>query len=90
MIEKTADDSDLASQREEQHNEQARLRLQQAEEQRIAATKTALDNGNFDGKHCIDAECGEPLPATRIIEHRMLCTSCQSLREKQNKLRGTR
>lgn len=90
MIEKTADDSDLASQREAQNNEQALIRRRAEEEKRIAATKTALEHGNFDGVHCIDAECGAPLPASRIIDHRMLCTSCQAIREKQNKLKGFR
>lgn len=87
MIEKTADDSDLASQREQQHNEQALVRLQQAEAQRILATQTAIDNGNFDGVHCIDEECGEELPPERRADYRMLCTSCQTLREATNKQR---
>ncbi len=90
MIEKCADDGDLASQREAQHNEQALIRRRAEESQRIEATKTARKEGNFDGVHCIDDECGVELPAERIADHRMLCTSCQSRREVFAKQRGGR
>lgn len=90
MIEKCADDGDLASQREAQHNEQALIRRRAEEEKRIAATKTALENGNFDGVHCIGEECGEELPAERLAEYRMLCTPCQARREVLARQRGGR
>lgn len=90
MIEKCADDGDLASQREAQNNEQALIRNQAAEAARIQATKAALENGNFDGLHCIDEECGEELPPQRLAEYRMLCTTCQSRKEVLAKQRGGR
>ncbi len=90
MIEKCADEGDLATQREQQNNEQAYIRRQAEEAARIRATQIARNNGNFDGVHCIGLDCGDELPPARIAEHRMLCTSCQAIREQQNKLKGTR
>lgn len=90
MIEKCADEGDMATQRETLANEQAQIRHQQEEAARIKATKTALASGDFDGKHCIVEDCGDELPPLRLAEHRMMCTSCQSRRETQSRQRGVR
>lgn len=88
MIEKCADELDMASQREVQNRDQELERQRRDEAARVAATKAALAEGTFDGKHCIEEDCGEELPALRLAEHRMLCTSCQARRETQRKQRG--
>lgn len=43
----------------------------------------------FDGRHCIEEDCGEELPAVRIAYGRIRCTACQVRREAAEK-RGRR
>jgi RNA polymerase-binding transcription factor DksA len=86
MTERTSDSSDLASLREAEANEQALARQRAKESARIRATQIAINDGDFDGEHCI--ECDVELPAERIADHRMLCTVCQSAVERQKKMRG--
>ena len=88
MIEKSADEFDVASQLADQANEQARLRMAAAEALRIRRTQIAINDGDFDGIHCVEPDCGVELPATRVANHCMRCTACETRLEKQNKLRG--
>lgn len=86
MTDKCSDNSDLASLREAESNEQALARARSKESARIRATQIAINDGDFDGEHCI--ECEVDLPAERIADHRMLCTGCQSAVERLKKMRG--
>jgi predicted Zn-ribbon and HTH transcriptional regulator len=75
-IEKSANPNDEASQRELLYNEQARVALNQVEQQRLATYKKLLEAGEIDGATCKD--CGVDLPDQRIAECRLRCTGCQS------------
>lgn len=35
----------------------------------------------FDGRHCIEADCGEEIPAGRLALGKIRCTECQSAME---------
>lgn len=52
-------------------------------ENQRAKNKPEFDE-RFNGKDC--AECGDPLPQERIAMYRVLCTCCQSDKEKREKL----
>ena len=80
-MEKCADDLDRAAQLEEQERQQGRAALSDTERRRRAAVVKSIEDGDYDGKHCRAADCGEELPASRIKDNRTLCTSCQSLAE---------
>lgn len=83
IIEKEADDVGMASQLQDQANEQARADLARAERLRIDNVKKAIAAGDFDGKSCCG--CGEELPAERRADYRTLCTPCQSVLEQKRK-----
>lgn len=36
---------------------------------------------DFDGAHCVEDDCGEPLPPARLAMGRIRCTECQARRE---------
>lgn len=88
MTDKLSDNTDLAALRQSEANEQALARQRAAESARIRATQIAINDGDFDGEHCM--ECEVELPEQRIADHRMLCTACQTRADQQRKLRNRR
>lgn len=83
ITEKEADDIGMASQLQDQANDQARAGMERAERMRIEAVKKAIACGDFDGTSC--CSCGEDLPAERRADYRTLCTPCQSVLETKRK-----
>ncbi len=49
-----------------------------------AARETHRD---FDGKHCVEADCGAELPQARLDLGRIRCVSCQELLENRQRRR---
>lgn len=43
---------------------------------------------DFDGEHCVNEDCGEPLPPGRVAAGRVYCVSCQEVREKRGMQQG--
>jgi hypothetical protein len=41
---------------------------------------------DFDGEHCV--ECGDDMPASRLLFRRVRCTSCEEDLARENKLRA--
>lgn len=61
-------------------------RLEQA--QRDAGVRAAARQANetsdlFDGVHCIEPDCGEPIPQARLALNKVRCVTCQAAREKR-------
>ena len=70
-----ADIADLA-------NDRAELHLQKALRDQIG--KSAPESHpDFDGAHCVEEHCGEPIPKARLALGKVRCVSCQSLLEKR-------
>lgn len=68
-----ADPADLGNERAELHLAFALAR---------AVGKSAPESHpDFDGVHCI--ECAEPIPAERLLLHRIYCVECQRVRERR-------
>ncbi len=83
MLEKCTDPLDMANQLQSQANEQAIEIRRRAEQRRIALVKQALDDGDFDGSHCVD--CEDEIPAERLAATQMHCTPCAQAIETKNK-----
>ena len=77
MIEKTADQIEMASQIQEKINEQG-LAL-------VRAAGGPQKHPDFDGEHCVD--CEDDLPPVRIAYGRIRCTPCQTAAEQAAKRR---
>lgn len=45
---------------------------------------------DFDGKHCVEADCGVELPPVRLAYKWIRCTTCQGAVEKRLRLQGRR
>lgn len=45
----------------------------------LAAPETHPD---FDGKHCVEEDCGVEIPGERLALGRVRCVDCQSRRER--------
>jgi hypothetical protein len=73
-----SDELDVAAEMQEQANVDALARV------RLQLTQTHPD---FDGVHCIEADCGVELPGVRIAYKRIRCTTCETKKEQQAKLR---
>ena len=71
-LEKLTDVLDMASQLQEQQNEQAIARVRQSDKPQ--------SHPDFDGEHCVD--CDIEMPELRLSMHRIRCTSCESVVEK--------
>lgn len=82
-IEKEADEIGMASQLQEQANDQARAAMARGERVRIDNVKKAIAAGDFDGRSC--CSCGEEMPPERQADYRTLCTPCQSALELKRK-----
>jgi hypothetical protein len=82
MIERTADDLEMAGALQEHYNAEGRARSERA-----LAPETHPD---FDGVHCVEADCGVELPAVRLAYKRIRCTPCATAAEHRAKLAGRR
>jgi hypothetical protein len=80
ILEKSADDLDMASQLQEQQNEQAL--------ERMRAVPKVQTHPDFDGEHCV--ECEVDMPTERLAAGRVRCTICESAIEVKLKFRGVR
>lgn len=67
--EKSADDLEMAAHLQDQLNTAGVAAARQA----MAPQKA----DGFDGVHCVEPDCGEPLPPVRIAYGRVRCTDCQ-------------
>lgn len=83
MLEKCTDPLDMGSQMQNQANEQAVETARRTEARRVQAVKQALDDGDFDGVHCIT--CEDEIPQARLDMHHMHCTPCAQAIETNNK-----
>lgn len=45
----------------------------------------AEQHPNFDGVHCVNPDCEEPLPEARIKHGRIYCIHCQERIERKNR-----
>lgn len=52
------------------------------ERRALAAPETHPD---FDGRHCVEEDCGEPIPDERLSLGKVRCISCQTRRETANR-----
>lgn len=53
---------------------------QQLNDGGVAAARAALapqTDKRFDGKHCVEEDCGVELPHMRLVYGRIRCTTCQ-------------
>lgn len=41
---------------------------------------------DFDGKHCVQEDCGDEIPKLRLDAGRVRCTECESRLEKLSKM----
>lgn len=48
-----------------------------------AAQRPEKAHPEFDGKHCIESECGDVIPAGRLALGKVRCVDCQAAKEKQ-------
>lgn len=49
-----------------------------------AMSKPEKRSARFDGKHCIEEECGEEIPAGRLALGKVRCLDCQVRKEKRD------
>lgn len=75
-MEKLTDQSDLATQREDEFRAAALAEH----------ARSMLAPKHFDGKHCVDEECGEPIAEGRLALGLFRCIHCAERLE----LRGRR
>lgn len=80
MIERSADELEMANQREEEERAQGRARVTEA--------LRPVEHPDFDGIHCVD--CGDELPGVRLAYKWVRCAICQAEIERRLKLRGGR
>lgn len=60
-----------------------------AEAERRARGKSGPESDpRFDGKHCVEADCGLEIPAARLNVGKVRCVDCQTLLEKRARLAG--
>ena len=53
-----------------------------ADAQRRALGKSAPESHpDFDGKHCVEGDCGIAIPKARLAMGKVRCVTCQSLIE---------
>lgn len=86
MFERCADPLDMANQVQSQTNEQAIMNQRRAEARREQLVAEALDDGSFDGTHCI--LCEDVIPKERIARTHMHCTPCAQAIETKNRRAG--
>lgn len=86
MIEKCTDPLDMAAQLQDQANEQAIEIQRRLETRRLQVVATALEEGEFDGMHCV--VCDDYIPSLRRRQHHMHCTPCAQTIETKNKRMG--
>jgi RNA polymerase-binding transcription factor DksA len=58
---------------------------QQEREAALARNEKALapqTHPDFDGVHCVEADCGEPIPPARLALGKIRCVDCQTRRER--------
>ena len=87
-MERCTDELDMASQLQEQANEQAIERQRSLENKEMRRVAAALADGSFDGVHCVKEDCGVAIPAARLGMNKMVCTDCAAVVEAQMKRRG--
>lgn len=86
MLERCTDELDMANQLQSQANEQAVAAQRRVEARREQLVREALDDGRFDGTHCI--VCEDVIPEERIAQTHMHCTPCAQVIETKNKRMG--
>lgn len=86
MLERCTDELDMASQLQNQANEQAIAARRRIEARRVQVVAAALEDGEFDGAHC--TICDDEIPALRLELHHMHCTPCAQEIEDKNKRNG--
>ena len=58
-----------------------------ADAERRARGKSAPEkHPDFDGKHCVEPDCGVEIPAVRLNMGKIRCVDCQLLRERRKRL----
>lgn len=64
--------------------EQAEALERNQRDRAIAAASGKLreTHPDFDGTHCVESDCGEPIPQLRLTLGKVRCVACQALREK--------
>ena len=83
MTERLSDTTDIAARNDALYREQAEARRAREEQRRLAEYRRAIDDGDADGRHCMD--CYIELPEQRQLDHRLRCTGCQTILEKRTK-----
>jgi len=59
-----------------------------ADAERRARGKSGAEfDARFDGTHCVEENCGAPLPRKRLNMGRVRCVDCQALVERRRALR---
>lgn len=77
MIERSADQLDIAADLQDQANEQALANFRKSDKPQA--------HPDFDGAHCLD--CGDDMPELRLQMHRIRCTSCETVVEQARNFR---
>lgn len=77
MIERTADDLEVAENLREEARDHGLARVREA--------LKAEHHPDFDGAHCVS--CGDELAPVRIAYRRVRCAVCQSEIERKEKMR---
>lgn len=70
------------------HSAQTTEDLLNASVQTTRAKVAPEQHPDFDGKHCVDEDCGIEIPAARLAMHRIRCVDCQARREAVARRKG--
>lgn len=80
MIERTADDLEIADQLAQDERDRGLAKAQ--------ASLAPEKDERFDGKHCVEEDCGSELAPVRIAYGRVRCAACQTRIEENLKRKG--
>ena len=59
-----------------------------ADAERRARGKSGTEfDARFDGRHCVEEDCGVPIPQERLNIGKVRCIDCQAFAERQRALR---
>jgi len=54
---------------------------------RVRGKSAPEHDAHFDGAHCVEEDCGVPLPRERLNMGKVRCVDCQVLAERRRALR---
>lgn len=49
---------------------------------KVRAAAAPESDPDFDGEHCVEARCGDTIPAARLALGKIRCVTCQTVRER--------